>query len=65
MLSKSYFPAQWRGTTAADGKVIGVSFNLTDGSIVRYALDVESARALAETLTHYLDSENQLDRKVA
>ena len=65
MLSESFKPAKWRGTTAADGKTIGISFNLSDGAVVRYALDVESALALAETVSHYLDSEKQTERKVS
>ena len=44
----------WYGTTNTDGRVIGISLELPDQSIVRYALDVDSARCLAETLTDYL-----------
>ena len=54
MLNSDFKPASWYGTTNTDGKVIGVSLELPGEGIVRYALDVDSARALAETIANYL-----------
>lgn len=54
-LSSEFKPATWRSTCASDGEFIGISFNLADGSIVRLALDADSARDAAETLSQYLD----------
>jgi hypothetical protein len=36
--------------------LIGVSFNLADGAIVRLALPVADARDVAETLLEFLDA---------
>lgn len=52
-LSPAFLPAKWRGTTNTDGDIIGISFDLADGSIVRLALDMESARHVSETLLEY------------
>jgi len=49
-LSPEFKPATWYGTCASDGEFIGISFDLADGSIIRLALDADSARATAETL---------------
>lgn len=46
--------AKWRGTTASDGKSIGVSFYVDGGTVMRLRLDLASARSLEETLRHYL-----------
>lgn len=51
----SFTPAEWRGTTNTDGQVIGISFNLEDGSIVRVKLGCASARHCAESILGYLD----------
>lgn len=56
-LHHDFVPAKWRGTTATDGKTIGVSFNATDGSIIRLALEVDSARKAAESILHYLEAQ--------
>lgn len=42
-LHPDFKPATWRGTTASDGKIIGISFNLDDGTIVRLKIDARSA----------------------
>lgn len=50
-----YLPATWRGTTRMDmDGSVGLSFNATDGSIVRLKLDNESARSIIETLAEVL-----------
>lgn len=54
-LSTSFLPARWRGTTNTDGSVIGVSFD-TGADVVRLALDLDSARNLAESLSEFLDA---------
>lgn len=48
----SYSPASWRATLPKDLATdrIGVAFNLEDGTIIRLALDADSARNLAETI---------------
>lgn len=53
-LSEDFKSATWRGTTNTDGRVIGVSFDLAEGGIVRLSLDLSSARNLAETIAEYL-----------
>ena len=55
-LPGSFVDATWRGTTNTDGQLIGVSFNLADGAIVRLALPVADARDVAETLLEFLDA---------
>lgn len=54
-LSPEFKPAAWRSTCASDGEFIGISFDLADGSVVRLALDADSARDAAETLVQYID----------
>lgn len=51
---ESFKPAAWRGTTSADGKVIGISLDLPDGSVARYVLDLQSAKNLAESILDFL-----------
>lgn len=47
-----YIDASWRCTQAFDAQRnrIGIGLNLPDGSVVRYALDLQSASDLAATL---------------
>ena len=54
MLHSDFKPATWRGTTATDGKTIGLSFNLLDGKVARYALNVDSALEMAATLLDHI-----------
>ncbi len=54
MLSKAFVPATWYGTTNTDGRVIGISLETNDDSIARFALDIDSARGLAETILGYI-----------
>lgn len=53
-LHADFKPASWRGTCNTDGEFIGVSFDLPDGSILRLALDAQSALLCAETIQDYL-----------
>lgn len=55
-LPEVYAKAQWRCTLPyhADIDRMGVGFTLEDGSVMRVALDRESARHLAESLLDYL-----------
>lgn len=55
-LHHDFKPAAWRGTTNTDGEFIGLSLDLPDGSVARYALDVESALAIADTLQGYINA---------
>lgn len=63
-LHPDFQPATWRGTTNTDGKVIGVSFDRLDGQVVRLALDLRSARHLAESVLEFLrDYEERTNRQ--
>lgn len=53
-LHPDFKPATWHGTTNTDGKVIGLSLNVSDGTVARFALDVESARHVAGSIADYL-----------
>lgn len=53
-LPKSFVDATWRGTTNTDGKLIGISFNLADGKVIRLALPVDSGIQAGESLLEYL-----------
>ena len=55
-LHPDFQPAAWRGTNMSDGKIIGISFDLANGEIIRLAIDAKSARAAAETLLDHLDA---------
>lgn len=55
-LFNGYTPVSWRGTTNTDGQRIGVSFTQDDGTILRLAVDCESARSTAETILEFLDA---------
>lgn len=52
-LSSSFLRAAWRGTTNTDGELIGISLDLADGRVERFALDVGSALMLAESIIEY------------
>jgi hypothetical protein len=52
-LSSSFRPAEWRGTTNTDGELIGVSLDLADGQVARYALNLVSARMMAESIIEF------------
>lgn len=56
-LHPDFKPASWRGTTNTDGEVIGFSFDLDSGEVIRLAVDAESARQCAESILSYLDSQ--------
>lgn len=55
-LTESYQGASWRNTTMVDKNClkIGVSFRLDDGEVLRFRLDLDSSRHLAETLLYAL-----------
>lgn len=53
VLHPDFKPASWRGTTNTDGKIIGVSLNVADGSVARFALNLSCAISLAETILDY------------
>ncbi|MDO9227149.1 MAG: hypothetical protein Q8M09_12475 [Pseudomonadota bacterium] len=42
-LHPDFKAANWRGTTSSNGEIIGISFDLEDGSVVRLKLDAHSA----------------------
>lgn len=54
MLSPDFKPALLRGVTNTDGSVIGISFDLPDRTVVRLALDMDSACGLAEAVAQYI-----------
>lgn len=52
----SYLPASWRGTLPVDAEGrMGISLNMGDGAVVRVALDVASAKGLAETVLQSIE----------
>lgn len=53
-LHPDFKAATWRGTTASDGEIVGISFDLEDGSIVRLKLDARNAHHAAGTLLENL-----------
>jgi hypothetical protein len=53
VLHPDFIPATWRGTTNTNGKIIGVSLNLADGTVARFALNLPGAVSLAETILDY------------
>lgn len=56
-LPDSFESALWRGTTSGRGAdVVGVSFDLESGAIVRLALPADSARQLMASLRDYLET---------
>lgn len=59
-LPMSYVNASWRCTLPVDAERdrLGLALNLADASIVRVALDVKSARHVAETILAYLDRDS-------
>ena len=60
-LPPSFAVSAWRGTTACDTfGGLGVSFDLPDGSIVRLALDRQSAQQLSQSVRQYLDGYNSV-----
>ena len=54
-LSSSFLPAEWRGTTNTDGELIGLSLDLSDGQVARFALNLVSARMMAESIIEFAD----------
>ena len=62
-IPNSYIPAEWRNTTPVDRTqgMIGVGFNLGDGTIVRLALSGDSARYLSETILDYLKTSQSME----
>ena len=59
-LPGSFESAQWRGTTSRRGAdVVGVSFDLASGVVVRLALPADSARQLMGSLRDYLEIDVQ------
>jgi len=48
----SYLECAWRSTMtlSRDGKRLGVSFTMANGEVLRLALEVKGAEALAETI---------------
>lgn len=56
LLPDVFVPATWRGTASRRGAaLVGVSFDLGGGGVVRLALPAESARMLMESLRDYLE----------
>ena len=53
MLHPDFKNATWRGTTNTDGKLIGISFNLADGQVVRLSLPLGDAIQAGESLLSY------------
>lgn len=55
-IPSSYLSAEWRNTTPVDIETnrIGMGFDLSDGTVVRLSISMESARNMAETLGDYL-----------
>jgi hypothetical protein len=46
----------WRGTTSTKGEVIGISFNMPDGGIVRLALPLWDAVRVTESIQQILNA---------
>lgn len=59
-LPMSYVNASWRCTLPVDAERgrLGLALNLADAPLVRVALDLQSARHVAETILAYLDSDS-------
>ena len=53
-LHEDFKIASWRGTTNSDGEVIGLSFLLGSGEVIRLALDANSALMCADSIFDYL-----------
>lgn len=53
VLHRNFKPAAFRGVTNTNGKIIGVSFDLPDGSIARFALHLPDAISLAGGVLDY------------
>lgn len=47
-----------RGVTNTDGQVIGISFDAPDGSTIRFKLNNDCARHLAECMLRFLNGTN-------
>ena len=54
-LHPDFKTAAWRGTTNTDGQVIGISFDCAAGETLRFALDLDSAGQLAESILEFLE----------
>lgn len=55
-LPLSFVDASVRGVTNTDGRLIGVSFDLENGEVVRLALPFDQAESMAKTIRYYLES---------
>ena len=64
-LHPDFLPATWRGTTASDGQIIGISFDLADGSVVRLKLDARSAMHAGGSLIEEIAKGDYRARQIA
>ena len=59
---RTFIPASWRCVTGFCPKSerIGIGFNFEDGRVFRVALDLESARAIAEEINYHIRSQSPI-----
>ena len=61
-IPKSYKQANWRNTTPVEktNNTIGVSFNMSDGSVMRLCLPVVDAKNLSESIHSFLYNHSEI-----
>lgn len=64
MIPKEYRPVGWRCTLPVDKntKTMGIAFNVEGNKVIRLLLDLDSARALSETISDYLEDHRRWSR---